>query len=162
MPGTLFCWVLWFWWWCSWHFPASGLWCCVSGKSYLAFWGNIVASETICGTWVGDTHQTSTFSPLTFKTLSHHDTESGIPALKNSVSSVCRQEVTASVADCLPASCFLSSDLAHNWDCREGRPLPRSHITLTIHKFSWHLYIQFFYSACHRSVTCSMLHCIVW
>jgi len=64
-------------------------------------------------TWVAHgTHQTYTYSPLTFKHLSHHTIKACMPA-ENNRSSVCSQDVRtcftfASAANHLSAKCFLT------------------------------------------------------
>ena len=70
----------------------------------------------ICkNTWVADGKcETSLYSPLTFKHLSHSGTKACISTWKKSILNVCSQKETAcftvaSVVNCLPGRCFVRS-----------------------------------------------------
>jgi hypothetical protein len=85
----------------------------------------------VTNTWVADGKcETSQYSPLTFKHLSHSGTKARILEGKKWILSVCSQKETAwftvaSVANCLPGRCFVRgpkgwNSLGRRWNYKYG------------------------------------------
>ena len=85
----------------------------------------------VTNTWLADGNcETSLYSPLTFKRLSHSGTKACISTWKKSMLNVCSQKETAcftvaSVVNCLPGRYFVRSPKGWNsmgkrWDYKHG------------------------------------------